>query len=146
MFKKALVLAVALASFVAYAAEPTGTWTGKVQIDTSKLPADKKKMVEATTKNLRITLILKKDHTFTSTVAGSNDGKPHSTSGTWTFKGNSVNLTAKMNDGKPATTSSTRSMALGKDGKSLVMSIASPPAKAGQPSPPKVQVVFKKSA
>jgi hypothetical protein len=150
MFKHALVFFGLAVSVCAFSAEPVGTWNGKIQVDTSKLAADKRAQVEAQTGKLKIVLTLKKDHTFTSVVSGGGDGKPHSTSGTWTFKGNTVSMIATKNDGKAAAGAIPRSMVLSKDGKSLVMTVQSQMPKGQQqnpnlPPPPTVRVVFKKT-
>ena len=108
-FLKAGSVLVALAIFAAAAvAGPvTGIWHGKVRFDTTKIPtqnaADRQKlmsMVKAQ-ENVKLTLTVKGDHTYSMIVIGAPKQVPTVT-GSWSQAGNKITITPSV-AGKPST-------------------------------------------
>jgi len=109
MMRKFLAL-TALTCFVvvAFAQNAAGSWKGKVKIDMSTMPkaqnAQQQAQLDAAMKQLSsmvITLVMKPNKTFTISAPGMGGQKPHSSTGTWSQKGNQVTLTTVTTDGKP---------------------------------------------
>jgi hypothetical protein len=117
---RSLFLAAALVSSVsAFAAvSPVGTWNAHLSM--TALPnataAQKKKMEERRAKfaTLKIVLTLKADHTFKSTVNGSQ--KFPTQNGKWALTGNKVVLTAPPNP-------EAQTFDYAKDGKSMSLKL-----------------------
>lgn len=116
-YAKGLVAAAAIASIcVAYGQAITGAWTGKIQMDMSKLPKvtdpNQKKMLDGlmtSVKAMRMHLNLKSNKTFTLKVTGIPAGpnatkKPtdQTAEGTWSQKGSTITLkVVKANGAAP---------------------------------------------
>ena len=110
----ALVLCLSLSA--AFAADVTGKWVGKVQIDESKIPAAKnaqqtelrKKMLKAI-KGTTFNLDLKANKSWTmvaSLIGIDKDGKPktqqHKVDGSWKMDGKNVVMKTLHEDGNPS--------------------------------------------
>lgn len=98
--------------------------------DTSKMPAEQKKQVDAMIQQMQamtLKLSVKADKTFSITVPGQAMGGqkvPASTStGTWVQSGKSVTMTTKKRDGKdlPAGKGNSQTMTISADGKTMTM-------------------------
>ncbi len=87
------VFLAALCSSSFAAPNPVGTWTGHIKIALAPgTPADKAQKAQEQAKKFVISLVLKPDHTFTSSMGGPASKMPPQT-GTWSTSGSSVNLT-----------------------------------------------------
>ncbi|MBS1716056.1 MAG: hypothetical protein JST30_17145 [Armatimonadetes bacterium] len=140
--------AVLVSSFVlvlsAFAADATGSWSGKIQMDVSKLPAEAKAQATKALAKVKVTMVFKKDKTFTSKVTGSPDGVDHATSGTWSQSGDKVVLKAKTRDGKSAPTSQAQTFTISADGKKMSSTTRASNKPGGKPqaNAPSVTIVL----
>jgi len=126
------------------AADATGTWSGKIQMDMSKLPAEAKAQATKALAKVKVTMVFKKDKTYTSSVAGSPDGINHTTSGTWSQTGDKVVLKAKVRDGKSAPTSDAQTFSISADGKKMSSTTRASNKPGGKPqaNAPSVTIVL----
>ncbi|MFY9234578.1 MAG: hypothetical protein WAO58_08980 [Fimbriimonadaceae bacterium] len=106
-----------------------GTWTGKVQIDASKMPKgqnpEQQKMIDsslAVVKKMRISVNLRANKTYTATVSGVPGGtKGQASEGTWKVQGGKLWLTSLKENGKASTTKKPQPFVIAKNGKSFYM-------------------------
>ena len=116
---------LALLMTSALAAGPiTGVWHGHISFDTTKIPpttdaTQKSAMMKQvqTAEQIKITLTLKGDHTFSIVTIG-GPGKQEPTSGTYSATGSSVTI-HPVKAGKPGPA---KTFALSKDGHSFSFS------------------------
>lgn len=143
--KHVLGLAALLLTTGAFAAEVSGTWVGKVQTDITKFPEKYRAQVKEGLAKTKLSITFKANHTFTSTGSGP-DGKAHVSTGSWKQTGNSVTITTKTYDGKPRTGDPARTLALSRDGKTLVMKMDTKTNQKTGTTAPSVQIIFTKKA
>lgn len=147
LHKVALFSLLALPS-LSLAADPSGVWSGKLDMDLSKLSAADRKQAQAQLPKINFVLTFKKDKTYSSKVTGSPDGKTHTSSGTWNLKGNAMTLTIAVRDNKPAKDKSSQTFIMAKDGKSMTMTMSPNGKGMGGKAPtnaPTVKITLKKN-
>ena len=145
MLQKVAILALLVLPNLSFAAEPTGYWTGRVEMDFSKLPAKDRKRAESILPKIKLVLTFSKNQTYTSKISGSPDGKDHVSSGKWSQKGNAVTLTVVTMDSKPATNKSPQTFNISRDGKTMTF-VMRPDGGGGKATTtgPSAKVVLKK--
>ena len=139
-----LLAVTCLLPLSAWAADVTGTWSGKIQMDVSKLPAEAKAQATKALAKVKVTMVFKKDKTYTSSVTGSPDGVNHSTTGTWSQAGDKVTLKAKTRDGKAAPSTQAQTFLVSGDGKKMSSTTKAAKKPGGSPaaSAPSVTIVL----
>lgn len=110
LFTVLFVVTAALAACSVIAANPVGKWKGRFHGDLAKLPAgttpeSRKAMAEyaETMKAMRISLLIRADHTFVRDISGTAKGKKQKirTEGRWTLLGSTVTTTNLKRNGVP---------------------------------------------
>jgi hypothetical protein len=119
-----LLLSVLLFA-VATAASVVGSWKGKVVLDTSKMKKalnaaeqQRQQQMINSSKSLALTLVFKKDGTYSATATGAPQGTTDS--GKWSQSGNTITVTSsrKLANGTP---SKPESFTMSANGKMLSM-------------------------
>jgi hypothetical protein len=93
------VASLAVLTVAAMAGPVTGIWHGNIRFDSSKLPNDPNpnqqklaaKMIKSQ-ENLKMTLTVKPDHTYSLTVTGGPKGTS-TIGGSWVQRGNAITMT-----------------------------------------------------
>ena len=134
---KFALFAITALSSIAFAAEPTGTWNGKMDMDFSSFSAKERKQAEASIPKIKFVLNFKSNKTYTSTVTGSPDGKAHTSTGKWSQKGNAVTLMITSRDNKPSKDKSSQTFLMSKDGKTMTLTLRPNPQTPGNKTPSK---------
>lgn len=163
-FTRTVLAVSALAlSLSAYAADITGKWTGKLDVDAKAMEAqiaaqmkgmtpEKRKQAEPfiamamqAIKNMKVTLQVNKDGTFTSTTVGAPGAKgPQTDKGRWTLKGNQLTMTGDKKDKGPNSLVGTVSS----NGKTIVFDmtkIAKASAGANASKVPSTKMIYTKN-
>lgn len=136
--KRILSVGAVLAALVATtfaATNVVGSWTGRVSVDTSKLPQQSDPLAQKQMKTMRdmmakvvLHVKLKADKTYTATTTGVPGGKEQKEAGTWSISGSTVTIKTTTSNGKPATGQAAKAqkLALSKDGKTMTETQSSP--------------------
>lgn len=147
-------MAVALAAG-AFAADVTGKWSGKIEIEGN--PEIKAKVkAQGGMQGPTITIDLKSDKTYKADQTGMPGGKAMASEGKWSVSGSTVTLTPTKRDGKAVSGEAAKPKVytLSKDGKTLTMDISgmvraqvkgNDKAKAAMPADLKLKVVLHKA-
>jgi len=118
------LLVVFALSAMSFAADVTGKWTGKIEFEVDK--AAQAQMKGMVPKLPGLTLELRSNKSYRGVQAGGQDGKEHTSEGTWSFEGSTLKLVPVKRDGKAATGEGVkpRNYTLSKDGKTLTLDLS----------------------
>lgn len=147
------LLAVALAAG-AFAADVTGKWSGKIEVDASSEVKAKIKS-QGGMQSPTITIEFKSDKSYRANQSGMPGGKAMVSEGKWSASGSTVTLTPTKRDGKAVSGEAAKPKVytLSKDGKTMTMDISgmvraqvkgNDKAKAAMPVDMKLKVVLHK--
>lgn len=136
-----MLLAVLVFGSVLAHAEVSGSWSVKINMDMSLVPAEKRAQAKAQLAKVKTIVTFAKDKTFVSTVTGSPDGKSYVTKGSWTQKGATVTMVSKTLNGKPYPATPPQTGTVSKDGKTITFVVPSP---KGAKSAPAATLIFTK--
>lgn len=107
-----------------------GLWSGRYQVDMTKVAAENRQMVDAMTKSTKLTMRLKKDKTYTVEIVGPN--QKSLTEGTYRIEKGKLITTDVKRNGKPIPAGDRRSatFTIASNGKTLTMRVERGPAPA----------------
>jgi hypothetical protein len=118
---------------LAMAADPAGTYSGKILIDKSKMPKapnpEQQKQMDAMFAKIglmKINLVMKSNKTFTISMEGGPLPKKNDAQGTWSQKGDTVTMKTTKQDGKDVSGANgqVQNLTLSKDGRTLTLDAA----------------------
>jgi hypothetical protein len=124
------VLTVGLLVTGAMAQDLVGVWSGRYQVDMTKVAAENRQMVAEMSKSTRLTMRLRKDKTFSVEIVGKN--QKSLTEGTYRIEKGKLITTDLKRNGKAVAAADRRNAAftIANGGKSLTLKLDRGPAPA----------------